>query len=60
MLTLQIRQRSSSHEAGLKEEDVILGINDYACQGMEHSTAMSLVESSIDLLTFDILRLALY
>ncbi|KAK2176806.1 hypothetical protein NP493_639g02021 [Ridgeia piscesae] len=37
---------AKAYEAGLRENDILLGINGVACHGMNHSTAMGIVDST--------------
>lgn len=42
----KLRQQSKACSAGLKESDILLGINGYNCQQMKHAEAMSLLENT--------------
>ena len=55
----QLRKQSRAEESGLREGDVVLAINGRKCRGLNHSTAMALVEQAGDDLTFDVLRLGI-
>jgi hypothetical protein len=52
----QLRKQSKAAEAGLKEDDILLGLNGYSCQTMSHVTAMGLLENTVQSLDLFILR----
>ena len=56
LFLFQLRKHSKAAESGIQEGDVLLGINGYSCRGLNHPTAMALVEQCGQDLSFQILR----
>jgi hypothetical protein len=52
----KLRVKSKAYEAGLREGDVILGINGLSCQKITHADAVNLLENSVSNLDLHYLR----
>lgn len=52
----KLRKQSKACSAGLKEGDVLLGINGFSCQTMDHGSAMAILENTVDSLSLVIFR----
>ena len=53
----QLRRQSKACGAGLHEGDILLGINGFECRTMSHSSAMALLENSVDSINLSVFRL---
>jgi len=56
LIVAKLRSRSKAHDAGLREGDIVLGINGSSCQTISHGIAMALLESADDALHLHLYR----
>jgi len=58
-LRVQLRRQSKGCDAGLREGDILLGIDGFECRTMSHSSAMALLENAVDRISLSVFRLVM-